>query len=260
MVVPGCLVGGDDPNGGRTEAIEGDIQFEVIETHANFGAVSDPVIALRMATEEIYPCCNYSIVNDVHIESGTIDVDLLHIYMPSICLTALGPATHTEFLENAAGTYDLIFTNGSATDRFQLTVTDSSVQVTEEAAGFMQPLETLAWRRPVQSFACICGTTVETAWMCDAFIDSLDALPALAEFSFPDSGLIPYPDSSSGYYHNTPSRYFRYAAEADFDSAGAILARFTRDVIADQVGVNISITNWRNKGYLSWMLGGDPDQ
>ncbi len=205
-------------------------------------------------TEQIYPCCNFSIQQRVFQFGNKITVDLLGIYIPAICLTALGPATAHPPMNIHPGIYELRFVLGEDVDRFTLRLTDESISVTGDDRGFMICEYPLVWRYPPKSFAYLCGTTTETSGMCSEFLDSLLATGLFEQFEFPDHGLIPYPKSSSGHYYDMPALYFTYGHERDFDTAGDILERYAQNTTKYYQGVGLSLVNWREKWYSSWML------
>lgn len=255
LSISSCSLVGIEEYPGTTSPIEGRVFFSVYEGFASYDREQEPVVLLKMLTEKIYGCCNFAIVADVKVLPGMISVDLQGINKPPVCLTALGPASYDHQIDVAPGTYALVIKSNQGTDIHALVVTSDYIQVRPGSSLVSSPQATLVWRVPERSFAYICGTTIETAWMCSDFADSLMTLPGLSEFDFPDSGFIPYwPPNSDGYWHNEPARYFKYYAEADFDSAGALLTRYKRDIIQDQQGIGLSLINWRNKWYRSWMM------
>jgi hypothetical protein len=73
-------------------------------------------------------------------------------------------------------------------------------------------------------------------------------------FTFPDSGEIPYPREGGGHHYDMPVRYFRYETEADYDTAGAILERYSKEIISQYSGASISFYNWRDKAFHYWLL------
>jgi hypothetical protein len=255
--LPGC----DLPNApdnkhdsdGSLVPIEGRIMFRVAEEYGCGHGSCEPSIFLLMNTEKIYGCCNFEIWSKVFRVHDRVSVDLQGIYKPWICLTSLGPATSTDALELATGSYHLRFCLEDRADEYEVTVTADAVAVHEVDADFTEPLTRLTWRYPRNSFAYVCGTMTETSWICGAFLDSLLSTGRFAEFVFPDSGSIPYPLASSGHYYDAPARYFRYVNEADYDTAGAVLGRYSRDVLSQQHGVSLYLLNWRQKWYRSWV-------
>jgi hypothetical protein len=236
------------------EGITGNIRFWIGESHDYQADGSDPSLTLFLMTEYIYPCCNFSIQQRLFRFGNKITVDLLGIYVPAICLTALGPATSQPPINIHAGTYELRFILGGEVDRFTLHLTDASISVTGDDTGFMICEYPLVWRYPPKSFAYLCGTTTETSWMCSEFLDSLLAAGLYEQFQFPDYGLVPYPKSSGGHYYDMPALYFTYERERDFDAAGDILARYANTTTKHYQGVGLSLVNWRKEWYSSWLL------
>jgi len=255
LALTSCSLIGIEDDTGTTSPIDGRVSFSIYEGFAGYRTEQDPVVLLTMLTEKIYPCYNFSIVADVNVRPGLITIDLQHVLEPAVCLTALGPATVEKQLNIPAGTYALFIKSHQGTDMHALEVTSTYFQIRAGTSTVSTPQASLVWRVPERSFAFICGTTSETGWICADFADSLTALPGLTEFSFPDSGYVPFwPPSSDGYWHNEPARYFKYNSEADYDLAGAMLARYKRDVIRDQQGLGLWLVNWHNKKYQSWMM------
>lgn len=251
-LLAGCDILDPDDSRGSTAALDGKVTFTIAEGRMDYLSEGPPELILDMATEKIYPCSNYSIVADIRTTSDSAVVSLHHIYKPEICATALGPAASRDRLDLGAGVYSLSFEYRDGRDAYELVVTDSLIRVHGSAGKLSIPTDPLIWRMPARSFACLCGTPSDLTWMCEDFVDSLLTVP-LREISFPDSGTIPYPTSSTGHQYDAPARYFQYCTEADYDSAGAILARYSREVIGERQGVGIQLTNWRNKHYWSWL-------
>jgi hypothetical protein len=254
LSIQGCKIFKTPKN---LQPIEGNIVFSIKEGYEHPYSVGEPRIMLKMVTEKIYPCYNWTIDSDVGVRDKSINVTLNGIYVPEICFTALGPATFSSFLDLPNGDYVLTFTAGEIKDKYTLTVTDDYIKLNELSSHFTIPEFKLFWRYPPNSFAYLCGTTNETSWICEDFLDTLLSKIQLEEFYFPDSGEIPYPSSSMGHYYDMPARYFYYKNEADFDMAGEILRSYTQSVISQYSGVGISLINWKNKQYSSWLLGND---
>lgn len=229
--------------------IDGKVVFSISEGWLDNQAEGPPDIFLTMKTEKIYPCSNYRIVARILIEAGSVNIGLWHIYRPEACLETEGPARFEDRLLLDTATYQLSFNHD---DKYLLIVTDSSVRLQGQPGRLTTPEETLNWRFVPKSFALLCGATGELGWMCEDLADSVRTLPSLREFSFPDSGRIPYRKRNLGHHYQAPARYFLYNTEADYDSVGALLEDYTRQIIADRQGVSIYLTNWRNKQFYSW--------
>jgi hypothetical protein len=142
-------------------------------------------------------------------------------------------------------------------DRYEVFVKKSSIEVTGFVSlftKFTEPEFEVFWRYPQNSFVYLCGTKTETSWIGDDFLSVLLSEVNLEEFKFPDYGEICYPRSSQGHYYDMPARYFIYKSEEDFDKAGEILKSYNESVISSYSGVGISLTNWKNKYFYSWLF------
>jgi hypothetical protein len=116
--------------------IEGTIIFSVCHASEVHGYSDEDGLFLGMCTEKIYGCCNWSIVHKSEVRKDQVSIELLGIYAPDICLTALGPAGSHVLLDLSPGEYALQFICGCLTDLYTLSVTDTSFAVTERHASF----------------------------------------------------------------------------------------------------------------------------
>jgi len=240
--------------GKKLEGIEENIIFSIREGYQSYNTISEPKIFLFMATEKENHCCADSIVAEVSISGDTIFIELLGIYLPEVRPRAFGPATAISFLDIPNGDYTVYFFNNGQTDTYVLTVTDGYISISKKVSHFTIPEFTLFWRYPSNTFAYLCGTTTATTWICEDFLDTLLSRVNLQEFIFADSGEIPYPKASMGYYYDMPAKYFHYDNEDDFEEAGEILTTYTHNVINQYQGIGIQLINWKNKRYYSWLV------
>lgn len=238
---------GDNPDGPPSQPIGGGIRFSVSERppYQNYGAF--PRIFLDMRTVCEYGCCNYEIICEIAVEYDEIVVQLAGIFVPDICATAIGPATGSEILNIKQGHYTLVFAYAGLRDTYDLDVTQDAIIVSPIEADFTEPNFGLFWRPVPNSFAYSCGGPDSTAWICDDFLDTLLVNLDLTELSFPDSGEIPLPRSSTGHY-------FIYGADDDFAMAGSLLEFYSKAVICQYRGTSITLVNWKGERYLSWLL------
>ena len=234
--------------------IEGTIFFSVQEGYTSYYSVETPRIRLTMITEKQYPNYNYEIRHKVTIFGNIISVKLNGIYKPPILLHAFGPATASSFLELSEGEYSLHFSDGSFVDQYRLTVTGSSIKVTKILARFTIPTLELYLRYPANSMAYLCGTNGPFSWIHQDFLDTLLSKIHLTEFQFPDSGIWPYPSLGVGSHYYTPTKFFYYETEEDFDKAGEILKTYIQTVLKgyEYETFAISLIGWNNKVFKSW--------
>jgi len=83
----------------KLQPIHGGIQFTLAERPPGPESADVPMMYLSMHTDEIYGCCNYSLVQETVVGSEELSVKLKGIYMPDICLTAPGPALSSHTLD-----------------------------------------------------------------------------------------------------------------------------------------------------------------
>jgi len=236
---------------------EGRVLFSVGESFQSSGDPGPPTIHLRLETEKVYPCCNYALVALLTRSRNEIVADIQGVDESGVCLTALGPAGFGEFLELETGRYALRFRDGREWSAYWLTVDEGALTIqgqAESGSGLAVPASTVFWRYPQNSFAVICGTTVETAWIFEDFLSRLKAAVELREIEFPAYGELGYPRAPQGYWVDHPGRYFVYEDPQDFAAAGEVLRTYVRDVIGPLQGVGITLLNWRNESFKSWLM------
>lgn len=236
--------------------IEGRIFFEVTEGYVQGESPGEPLVILCLETEKIYPCLNYSVRAGLERLGEKLTVRLSGVEIPEVCLTALGPASAVRVLELAAGGYELVFKKDMFVNRYRITVRPDAIEVGPLAgtAPFTEPKTTLFWRFPPNSFAYLCGTTIDTAWICNDFLSLLKREIELEEITFPAYGKVCYPASSQGHQHDMPAKYFVYKDEGDFEQAGELLRAYAQSVLRGVQGVGLSLINWKNKRYHSWLM------
>lgn len=242
---------GGDPATGK---LESRVNFKIYESFQDNKSGDAPQIYISLNSEKIYPCMNYSYSVNAVESGGSIEMYLSGIIKPNICLTALGPATYRQQLNFNEGLHELNFYAAGFSDRYVVFVSDSSIVVSGNSTDNTKPVYTLYWRHPKHSFVYTCGTLTEDSSLAYDFLDTLKSHLNIKEFKFPNVGEIPYPKSSGGYYYNMPAKYFTYSDESEFSKAGELLTKFTRQVLKDKGGAGITLSNWLNVNYYSWML------
>jgi hypothetical protein len=228
----------------KTEPLRGRILFRVNEeTYSGTDQPHDPYIAITIQTEYEYPCFNYGISYKFHRQSNDLEFTIYDVYIGGFCLTAPGPATLFMPVDLSAGEYTLVIHHEGSTNKHIVIVTDSSIVLRAGDTTISRPEDTLYWRVPHQSFyySCQYYRDVNDGWACDAFLDTLRNLHFLSEKQIPDRGRWPYP----------PEPYFIYRREADYDSAGALLKRFSQAYLNYDRSASIVLTNWRQKRFAS---------
>ena len=253
FVLNGCEYLSSDPVY-KTLPIEGNLLFNFSESYENYNKPGIPVIYFNLKTEKEYGCVNYNISTEIRLSGNNLDVYIKGIQEPNICLTAIGPATSSSSLDIPAGNYKLILHDENFSDTYDFSVSDKSITIDQSNYTETKPMYRVNWRYPKNSFVYLCGSLTEDSSICNDFLDTLKSRISLQEFSFPDSGKIPYPTASQGHYYDMPARYFYYKDETDFNKIGEILKNYKDNYLQNKSGYGIQIINWFNKKFYSWLL------
>ncbi len=228
--------------------------FSLAEVYDLSNQLAPPTLEIQIETIEEFPCINYEIDVNVEQQSGILTINILGIIESNACLTAIGPATRRISISETLN--EIVVRKDGVEDRFSVNITEESMTVAPIVSSFIDNEFNVTFRYPERSFECVCGTTIAEALLCEEFRDELLlAVPTLEEFNF-GAGKIPYTTGSSGHEADTPTTYYRYNSENDFDLAGQFLETFTMERIGEKDGITIRLTNWLNKSFRSWQLGG----
>lgn len=213
-----------------------------------------PFIRLFVETEEIFGCSNLRIATNNYISGQTIQIEYERIYLPeNYCANSEGPARAFIPIKIKNGMYLLKFKQQDIEDKYFLKISDRAIEI-NESEKYLTNIDYLTyWRYPKNSFVYMCGTRIEDKWICEDFLDTLKSYIDITEFNFPDSGKICYPTASMGHYYDMPAKYFYYNNEDDYIKIDSILMKYNQNVLKKYSGVGISIYNWKNKRYQSWM-------
>ena len=127
-----------DQSNGDIHPIDDTILFSIVDSIELSSWTGPRDWILGMSTETIYPCCNWSLEHYIVRDHNYITVNLLGIYEPDICLTALGPAVSSSALGISNGEYALTFAYNGMYDDYVIAVSDTGAVITEMDATFTQ--------------------------------------------------------------------------------------------------------------------------
>jgi len=250
VLCSGCV---NDNNIQKIQPLEGKLIIEPKEDYENYGFVSPPSIFIALRTEKIYGCVNYGISASLNVDRGVVEIFINGILEPEICLTASGPAVKRIKVDLTAGTYKLIIRSNDFIDEYDLTVNDAFIRLEGDSTLNTSFRYRVFHRYPEKSFVYLCGTTLKDSSLCRKFIDTVRSVIDLQSYEFPETGVIPYPLHSDGHYFDMPAQYYLYNSENDFDRIKGIMKSFKESYIKNP-GTGISVTNWMNKSFYSWLL------
>ncbi len=238
-----------------SKPIDSKIRFEIYESHSASVNSNEgyPELHIGLFTEKYYPCSNYGLNFIRNTFGENITIDLISLRIPNICLTSFGPATADLPLGVGAGKYNLKIKMNGELDSYIINISDSVVTISNGPGKISSTAYYKYFRYPKNSFAYYCGTTVEDKYICDDFLDTLKSKINIKEYYFPNDGRKPYPDSLGGHYYEMPAKFFIYNSGQDFDKIDTILSSYKKSVIKDKQGIGISIVNWENKYFYSWL-------
>jgi hypothetical protein len=231
------------------------IIFSVKEGYQGYYVTGDPQIIVTMRTEIEYPYYNYEISHTLNINDSVISIEFLEIHIPWAVSPAFGPATNTTFLNISDGEYYLNLSYKNVTDRYVLMINSTAIELTEIESNFTLHEISLWWRYPPKSFYYDCATPNSTIWIISDFLDNLSNEINITEFVFPDEGEIPYPRSGYNEIYTREVKYFYYQNEVDFERAGELLRSYVENVTSQYDGISITLKDWRNNYYFSWLMG-----
>ena len=235
------------------ENINSDIIITLWENLENSGRSFE----LKCETEEEYPCCNYSILNDFSINYKSISINFKKISKPEVCLTAFGPAkAYLNFGYLANDTYDLEIKVINRKSYGKLTVTDNYYSIDLYYQKKIQLTQYTLNRIPQNT---IWGTieyyTNTSSNLAQSFIDSLQILGATSKtynsgeygyFNINSSGSIE-PPQNHGYYLIKP---YIFEYRNNMDSLKTLVSNY-----GINYGDSLSIILYNDKGekFMSWV-------
>ncbi|MCH9030066.1 MAG: hypothetical protein IH819_10745 [Bacteroidetes bacterium] len=234
--------------------LDSKVDFKVIESYDNYETVSTPKVFIELITEKIYGCFNYGIVTEYKIGDKTIDINIIGINKPGVCLTALGPAYARIKLGELSGVYEITIQGDEFNNNYNLLISDSLIILDGKETPNTKPLIHFLYRYPKNSFAYLCGTTLSDTTICEGFIDTLKSVINITEFNFSDIAEIPYPSSSQGHYYDANAKYFYYESEEEFDKIQEVMKSYKQTYFPNDDGVGLTIINWMNKKFHSSLL------
>ncbi len=239
LSITSCDLGEED-----FKPINGGINFTIAEYHPYANTI--PISAIGFNTNEEYSCSSF-LYQYLETTATSITITFRGYQKNTSCSSKSTPATALYEVYQENGIYDLIIKYEEIEDQYKLTITDSTLAITQdESFAFSKPNNTLYWKYPPNSFALFAGTQFGTDSLYTQFFDSLEQKYDFSEFSFPDSGLTPFTDSLSGFDVSHQTRFFKYEDLQEVYSAGTFIRDFGINHIPDRSKNRFILLNWTN--------------
>ncbi len=228
--------------------IETDINFMPEEIYSTDN-IQEPLLKLKLITSEIFTCVNFELSTTEFINGSELIVRFEKLIEPDLCLTLFGPAI--SYIEVPQNINKVTFINGNTIDKYAIEINEQKISITLIETNFTSSLYDETFRIPENSFAYVCGTTINNTNIYADFSGMIEQNPGFIEFEFEGEGRVPYPESAYGYGVNHPSKFFKYSNPLEFDSLANILNDYSSENIEENSGVKISIYSWNNIKFFS---------
>lgn len=210
-----------------------------------------------LQTDKAYPCINYSLIINSEETTDKIIIDILGIYTPTICLTAIGPASSTIQIANIQNkSYDIQFKIGSNISTGRLICKSNEFKLQMNDLMQIRINEPVLKRVPINIIWGTVGyhssTTVNKV---NDFINSLEAIGA-SEANLEDGNynyfeienhIIKEP-TSSGYWF---TKTFIYGFEGDKNLVRSVVKAYGKN-FGDLM--SISVYGDMGEEFSSWIL------
>lgn len=212
---------------------------------------------LRLATDKAYPCINYYLKTNSEANTNGIFIEILGVYVPDICLTAIGPATSVISLTDLQDkTYDIEFKIGKNISTGKLLRTSDEYRLQMDDLFQIKIPEPLIKRVPDNLIWGIIGYHTSTSInRVNEFLNSIKAQGATE---------INLEDGNYGYFQ-IENNIIKEPTESGYWFTKSFVYRFTGDknliksIVKDysiNFGDLLSISVYGDKGeeFLGWIL------
>lgn len=235
------------------------IHFKVLESfdnnaHDSYETITTPEIFIDMLSEKSYPSTSYYFAVNHRVVGRRILIGVDGIKIPGAGNCMVGPIGKRIKIGRIHGAYELTIRGRDFENEYAVNISDSLITIEGTETPDTKPSITSIFRYPKNSFAYLCGTTLQDSSLCEDFIDTLKSVINVTEFKFLDIAESPYPPAGNGNHYNAEPKFFYYKSEEDFEKIEDVMRTFKRDHFPDNNGVSLRIINWMNKRVRSWLL------
>ena len=244
----GCSSGPTEPE--DLLPFEGNLLIGLRESHGDvYTEDVEPKPTLGLSTEKTYGCGGYSLRTEISQWSAGMAIRITGVVPPrGACPTIIAPATARIDFDVPNGIYSLFVQGRGMWASYRIVVTDSILELIPEDTSFTIPVSGLVWRYPRDSFGYYCNTGEEGAWLCDAFLDTLENLQYLEKLEVPEEGEWPYPLPGEYSSYTIYPRFFRYEIDNDFEAVTGELKEFSENVLSKSPATaSLWLVSWRNE-------------
>ncbi len=131
LIMAACF-DSSQPSGPRSyteRPLDGRVVLSIEQVDSEIDSSSAGRLFLRVETEVMQPCMNWSIAGSLRKSGSRLRLSLGNLRVPQICFTAIGPAIYRTELACPAGKYSLDVGLYGRVNRYSLEITDSLVVI-----------------------------------------------------------------------------------------------------------------------------------
>jgi hypothetical protein len=249
LLVP--MLCGGDASAARAQQAGDPLREVAMEVYdGRTGGVPTLVLAMRTAQE--FGCLGFAIRHSYALSGRTIVISLTGVEPPGgeVCLTAEGPATMSQPLAIAPGTYALLVMHGGATDRHRLEVTSRAARLVPLRRSFTTAETRPSYRIARNSFFVECGNLEDAAPVCDELIGWVARQPGITRIPIPADGRHPYL-GRVGTPEDERAAVFGYADANVIARLRGCVARL-EPYIRESVGIVVKVETWTGERFQAY--------
>ncbi len=208
-------------------------------------------LMLDCQTEKIYPCFNFGIMNNVVQKSNLFKIKFLGIFVPEICLTALGPARcYINLGQLNDGNYSLSLEVNGQVISAQLTVSKNVYKINYQQNPHFAFKNPELYRVPDNLiWGWIDYYDDSLSVVADSFLDSLQILGAqTVQLEKGDYGFFKVDSLNNLIFSGFPKRTFAYKYEDTLEEIQELIFRYYFP------SIQISLSDWRGAVIYNWVI------
>jgi len=234
----------------RWYPIDSGVNFTISEEFSPYGEISDPMLVVHQATDEIYNANNFSIINAVNTSPGVIRVAIESAYIGNLEIDSAGPAHTHSYFSAPDGEYTLEFAKDGIVDSYKLAIDSKSFAIDPIRTSFTRNKNEVAGRYVERTFGLY--WTGDSARIDDfnALVDALLEDENIVEITTDDQPLNLLRNLRPIGGKNAP-RLFQYANTSYFPALRTSISRFISEHYPLPQDYRFVAVSWRNERFDS---------
>lgn len=237
-----------------TLGVDDSLHISIIEGVYDFLTDDPPPhTVLQIETVSHYHTCCHKITVTLVSDLPNLHYRIDGIFDPGACLGITGPAKFQRLLHAENGVSNLTIENSGETSEMTLTFTDTLITIAQNDSSFIGVQHNEVWRLLPNSFYYKCSTEETSSWIYQDFADSILAIQGIEQFSYSESGWIPYPRYSGWGPINHACLYFQYPDDQTWIAVKDLVARYSTSIVSQIDGIHFYVANYLGDDEVSWI-------